>query len=85
MVMAQDALYHRRRVRELPLLRHWSRYRPWRKRSLRTKPWTLSDAPDMDMTPVHINISLPKCVLEDLDRKASAWGSVRRVCSGLIR
>ena len=50
-----------------------------------TKPWTLPDAPDMDMTPVHINISLPKCVLEDLDRKASAWGSARRVCSGLIR
>ena len=45
----------------------------------------LFGAPDMDMTPVRINISLPKCVLEDLDRKASAWGSVRRVCSGLIR
>lgn len=27
---------------------------------------------DMDMTPVRINISLPKCVLENLDRKASA-------------
>jgi hypothetical protein len=46
--------------------------RPWRKKSLRTNPWTLPDAPDMDMTPVRINISLPRCVLEDLDRKASA-------------
>lgn len=35
-------------------------------------PWTLPDAPDMDMTPVRINISLPRCVLENLDRKASA-------------
>ena len=33
------------------------------------------------MTPVRINISLPRCVLEDLDRKASAWGSTP---SGLI-
>ncbi len=77
MAMARDALYHRRRVRDLPLLRHWSRYRPWHKRSLRTKPWTLPDAPDMDMTPVRINISLPKCVLEGLDRKASARGMTR--------
>ena len=37
----------------------------------------LFGAPDMDMTPVRINISLPKCVLEGLDRKASARGMTR--------
>ena len=95
--MAQDALYHRRRVRDLPLLRHWSRYRKlpvsqmpmsllWlAKKGLedetvdasRPPLFQLFGAPDMDMTPVRINISLPKCVLEGLDRKASARGMTR--------
>ena len=30
-----------------------------------------------NMTPVRINISLPKCVLEGLDHKASARGMTR--------
>ena len=41
------------------------------------KPWTFPGAPDMDMTPVRINISTPQVVLEDLDRKAGARGMTR--------
>lgn len=37
----------------------------------------LFGAPDMDMTPVRINVTLPRCVLEGLDRKASARGLTR--------
>lgn len=69
--MAQDAFYPRRGTVRFPSF-DTGAGRPWRKKSLRTNPWTLPDAPDMDMTPVRINISLPKCVLENLDRKVSA-------------
>ena len=43
MVMAQDALSItvEEYAASFPRLRRWSRYRPWRRRSLRTKPWTL--------------------------------------------
>ena len=34
----------------------------------------LVQAPGVDTTPVRINISLPKCVLENIDRKARALG-----------
>lgn len=42
-------------------------------------PWIAEAyiAAGIDMTPVRINISLPKCVLEGLDRKASARGMPR--------
>lgn len=34
-------------------------------------------APEMDMTPVRVNISLPKSVLEQIDAKAAAGGLTR--------
>lgn len=34
-------------------------------------------APDIDMTPVRVNVSLPKSVLAEIDAKASAFGYTR--------
>lgn len=67
-VMAQDAFYHRRESVSFPSF-DTGAGRPWRK-ELEDESVDASRCARMDMTPVRINISLPKCVLEDLDRKA---------------
>ncbi|MFQ8889768.1 MAG: hypothetical protein ACLR7Z_16875 [Bilophila wadsworthia] len=83
--MARDALYHRRRVRDLRS--RLEQVQAVAQRSLRTKPWTLPDAPDMDMTPVRINISLPKCVLEGWTARPAPGndplGAHRQGCTGV--
>lgn len=90
MVMAQDALsitveeYAKAR-RELPAPSTLERVQAVAQKELedetvdasRPPLFQLFGAPDMDMTPVRINISLPKCVLEGLDRKACARGMTR--------